>query len=100
MNKKPGYTERILRYAGAWFSHVVNGSPVCSKRQVLARLEICKSCPDSMYDTELEVCNDCGCFVNSMTDEEGPNKAAWADQQCPRGHWPRLDEGPKEGFSL
>jgi len=95
--KKPNFLSRLANFSKAAISHIVKGSPSCTQEQIDARLAICKECPlyqISANNPDVGSCNACGCNINK--ENKFLNKLAWADQECPKGKWGRLDT-PSEG---
>ncbi len=41
------------------------------------RIAICHSCP--LYNKQMNICNDCGCYI--------PSKTASRNSNCPKNHW-------------
>lgn len=74
---------RLKTFIKALIFHIYAGSPKCSKKQILERFQICKSC--DKYNATLSQCDVCGCNINDK--KIFMNKLAWADQECPIGKW-------------
>lgn len=95
--RKPGFLAKLTNFSKAAISHIVKGSPSCTQEQIDTRLAICKECPlfqIASNNPDVGSCNACGCNINK--ENKFLNKLAWADQECPKGKWGRLDT-PKEG---
>jgi hypothetical protein len=86
-----GLIERGLHFGAALAQHVAAGLPKATEEQRHERLLICERCPT--YDRASQICSDCGCNCNGR--KEFLNKLNWADQACPRGHWPAIDNQQK-----
>lgn len=71
-----------------WF-HVWSGFPKCTLEEIKSRHNICLLCDE--YDKIKKVCNICGCNINSK--KQFLNKLAWADQECPKYKWSKIQRG-------
>jgi hypothetical protein len=104
-SKRPGMARRAVNYVTASAAHIKAGKPKADAETVAARFEICKNCPSKLFEllapesipSRLEhlpivgTCThkSCGCYLHG--EANGKDKLSWADQKCPRGHWPRVD---------
>src|SRR5262249_35723466 len=81
----PGLLRRAANFIKAQIEHTLHGRPKATEKEVRIRLEICSVCPSGLFDPQRRTCKDqgCGCFVDE--------KAKFADQKCPRGHWPETE---------
>ncbi len=91
----PSIFKKLTHFAPALIGHVVNGMPTCTQDQIDARLAICRACPGNFYvqdpdNPNLGVCANCGCHTGR--EQKFLNKLGWADQKCPAGYWPALEE--------
>jgi hypothetical protein len=93
----PSLTRRIINFAKSAINHELAGRPIVSEEVLKSRLSICNLCPSNLFKrispTEgLCTHETCGC---NITDHQTYlNKVAWADQQCPMGHW-LMESGKK-----
>lgn len=69
-----------------WF-HVCRGLPKATKKEILDRYEICIVCED--FDSKKSECKVCGCVISNRS--QFLNKLAWADQQCPKNKWLKIE---------
>ena len=76
---------KLWRFSIAAIKHACRGMPTCTQEQINERLTICKAC----QHWNGSGCSKCGC--NCGGKPKFLNKLAWADQECPVGKWPRLD---------
>jgi len=111
-NRGPNTARKIANYARARVQHSMAGKPKASPAQIKKRYEICKSCPDDLYQVldsrktpsklidlaEVGTCKHkkCGCYIHPDP-ELTPNKLSWADQSCPKGHWARVEKACEPG---
>ena len=73
----PGLLQMAKNLTTAVVKDVKAGRPRRSKEDTDKILDICKSCPHYLADSQR--CNLCGCFL--------PIKAAWAQEKCPDKKW-------------
>lgn len=69
-----------------WF-HIYNGFPKATKQEILYRHGICVAC--EYFNHEKSECNVCGCALSK--DSKFLNKLAWADQECPKNKWHKIE---------
>lgn len=86
----PPFWERILNYAEAYAQHLRAGSQSCTPEEILERFRHCSRC--ELYNDLVGACCVCGCFVNLMQPEDGPNACGWKDYSCPKNppEWDKL----------
>lgn len=89
--KPPPLLNRIVNFIAAASKHAIAGNPVVSEEVLNKRLEICKNCPSKLFkpntNTVGGVCTHQSCGCNIQDNVTYLNKIAWADQECPEGHW-------------
>lgn len=68
-----------------WF-HIYSGFPKSNNQEILYRYNICEQCEE--FDRNKKQCNVCGCYLSKK--KKFLNKLAWADQECPKGKWPKI----------
>jgi hypothetical protein len=74
----PSLLTQAAGLVGAAVDHVVHGLPTVSEPERLARLAVCRDCPEFSNNT----CKVCGCNMGV--------KASWKRQDCPLGKWDGL----------
>jgi len=77
---------KLGRFALAAIRHISKGMPTCTQEQINERLEICRSCEWFVRNH----CVQCGCRCNSG--KAFMNKLAWADEECPKKKWGKVDK--------
>lgn len=83
-----------VSYLHAYIRHMANGRPQTTPQQTLARYRQCSGC--DFYNPPTGQCGDCACYVAPSLVPAYANKLAWADEECPRKVWLRLDQPPKK----
>lgn len=99
----PSLLRKAANFTKAAVSHFLHGGPKSTLEIIQSRVAICRACPAKLYKPledakipgnlkdaqEVGTClhKTCGCFLHEL--DRFPNKLAWADQQCPLGHWPK-----------
>jgi uncharacterized paraquat-inducible protein A len=78
---------RILTFLKSLWFHVYNGFPKSTKDEIIYRYNICLSC--EYFNQKKSECNVCGCNINNKS--VFLNKLAWADQECPKNKWPKIN---------
>lgn len=86
----PGLLRRGLNFTRAAVAHQLRGRPKADQATIDYRLAICQAC--ELFSGEICTHKKCGCRIGGKAGFL--NKLAWADQQCPAGHWPAVDTGP------
>jgi hypothetical protein len=71
--------------------HVWSGFPKSSQEEINYRFQICQGC--DLFDNRASQCLVCGCNINSK--KIFINKLAWADQECPKGKWKKINRNSK-----
>ncbi len=88
---EPSLLTKAAGFAKSIVEQITAGNPKVSDEEYARRLGICENCPSGLCDKTSEewVCRACGCSLqgNAIL----PSKARWATQDCPRGHWPKLE---------
>lgn len=69
-----------------WF-HVYNGFPKSTKQEIAYRYNICILCEH--FQKAKSQCGVCGCYLSDKS--RFLNKLAWADQECPKNKWPKIN---------
>ena len=78
---RPGFFSRVVTFAGAAIDHAAGGFACVSQAEYDARLATCEPCE---YRRNRE-CTVCTCAIGVK---------AWSRAlDCPKGFWPKLDEG-------
>lgn len=77
---------RLSVFIKSLLFHIRRGLPKCSNDEIAYRYNICILCEE--YDSKKSICNVCGCNLSKKS--QFLNKLAWADQECPKGKWPKL----------
>jgi len=104
----PGMVRRAMNFTKAATRHAAKGRPRSTEQEIKKRYEICSSCPDGLFrllDAEsvpnrlsgvegVGTCIHKSCGCNIHPERKFPNKLAWADQSCPRGHWSANEKKP------
>lgn len=79
--------DATAEFAAALAEHLSNGAHRATRGRRAARIDICLTCPSGDFQlaspAQLSTCRECGCFVYL--------KAQWAEQRCPKSHWPGDD---------
>ena len=78
------FAQKLKNFAKATAEHVINGMPMCTEEQIIARHNICLTCEFFKDDT----CGKCGCPL--IRNKQFVSKLAWADQECPVGKWGKI----------
>jgi len=79
---------RIKTFLKSLWFHIYAGFPKSSNEQILERYKICaEGC--EFYNNKDSTCMICGCNVNNK--KIFLNKLAWADQECPKGKWGKIN---------
>lgn len=79
---------RIKTFLKSLWFHIYAGLPKSSKDQILERYRICTGGCE-FYNSKDSTCMVCGCNVNNK--KVFLNKLAWADQECPKGKWGKVN---------
>ena len=79
---------RIKTFLKSLFFHIRSGLPKASVSEILNRYKICISCEE--FDHKKSQCSVCGCNINKKS--QFLNKLAWADQECPKGKWLKINK--------
>jgi len=77
---------KLQTFAKSLWFHIYRGFPKSTKEEILYRYNLCLACEE--YNKEKSQCNVCGCYLSKK--KRFLNKLAWADQECPKGKWPKI----------
>ena len=80
----PGYLKQLRNYAHATTAWVKDNMPKRTDSEVIAILEVCKSC--DYYNKAKGQCKICGCRLNTSATAVA-NKIRMATEHCPKGKW-------------
>lgn len=80
--------QKITTFLKSLFFHIYAGFPKSTQQEINYRFEICTNGCE-MYNTKDSTCMMCGCNINNR--KIFMNKLAWADQECPKGKWPKIE---------
>lgn len=78
---------RLKTFIKSLFWHVYSGSPKSTQLEINQRYNICLTC--DLYNKDKHQCDVCGCAINNR--KIFMNKLAWADQECPKGKWSKIN---------
>jgi hypothetical protein len=79
---------RLKTFLKSLFFHIKSGLPKSTKEEISYRYNICILCDE--FDRIKSQCSVCGC--NITTKSQFLNKLAWADQECPKGKWHKIQK--------
>jgi hypothetical protein len=81
----PDFLQRVKNFTVAAVGHVAAGMPTCTEQEIIARHDICLTCPHLTGG----LCELCGCPIARAAGYF--SKLSWADQECPAGKWGRIE---------
>jgi hypothetical protein len=79
---------RLTTFLKSLFFHIRSGLPKCTQSEILYRYNICIPCDE--FDKQKSQCSVCGCNISKKS--QFLNKLAWADQECPKGKWTKIQK--------
>lgn len=86
----PSLAQKSFNFLTSFVKHIVRGCKVCTKSEIELRFEKCIPCDRyNKFPDPHGSCLECGCFVSTLRANEGLNKLAWAEQECPHRDGPK-----------